>query len=286
MKSVLLGPSGGIGGREFSEYTLPPGARLKKIHIFVSNYIDAVQFIYVDGEGNTVTMPRIGGLGGELQVVALDEDEYVTGISGMSDWYIDQIQFHTNKRSWDMVGGIGAVHSFHYQVPNGYEVVGLFGRADWYIDAIGVIAHERSGATTAAPAPAAEPPMVTDTVEQQPASINEPAEPQPAQATVPADPIPTSIVDAAPTNEKREPRPKDLQKVDGIGPKVATILIESDILDLNDLSAVSVEHLRSILEAAGARYKQLDPALLIEQAALGAKGDWEGLKELQKSRRG
>lgn len=81
--------------------------------------------------------------------------------------------------------------------------------------------------------------------------------------------------------EQKEARPDDLQKVEGVGPKIASILIENGIMDLEDLSKASVDTLKKILEAAGPRYKLADPSTWPEQAALGARGDWEAMEELK-----
>ncbi len=76
-------------------------------------------------------------------------------------------------------------------------------------------------------------------------------------------------------------RPDDLQKVEGVGPKIASILIENGIMDLEDLAKSSVDTLKKILEAAGPKYKLADPSTWPEQAALGARGDWAALEELK-----
>jgi len=76
-------------------------------------------------------------------------------------------------------------------------------------------------------------------------------------------------------------RPDDLQKVEGIGPKIASILIENGIMDLEDLSKSSVKKLEKILEMAGPKYTLAYPATWPEQAALGARGDWQAMEELK-----
>jgi len=78
-----------------------------------------------------------------------------------------------------------------------------------------------------------------------------------------------------------EPRPKDLQLVEGIGPKIAAVLIEYGINDLGQLAATPVERLREILKGAGGRFRLADPDTWPRQAALGAAGDWAALTQLQ-----
>ena len=78
-----------------------------------------------------------------------------------------------------------------------------------------------------------------------------------------------------------EPRPQDLQLVEGIGPKIAAILIEHGINDLGQLAEAPVERLREILGGAGGRFRMADPTTWPRQAALGAAGDWAALTQLQ-----
>jgi len=81
-------------------------------------------------------------------------------------------------------------------------------------------------------------------------------------------------------------RPKDLEKVEGIGPKIAQILIANGIFDLEDLSNTTVETLERILGSAGPQYNIADPSTWPEQAKLGAKGDWEAMKKLKDELKG
>ncbi len=71
----------------------------------------------------------------------------------------------------------------------------------------------------------------------------------------------------------------DLVKLDGIGARIAGVLIEAGIDTYAKLAAVSEERLREILTAAGIR---LVPTIgtWAEQAALASKGDWAELKRL------
>lgn len=81
--------------------------------------------------------------------------------------------------------------------------------------------------------------------------------------------------------EDHEPRPKDLQLVEGIGPKIAELLIANGILDLVDLANAPANRLREILDAGGRRFRLADSGTWPEQAKLGAAGAWDELTELQ-----
>lgn len=56
------------------------------------------------------------------------------------------------------------------------------------------------------------------------------------------------------------PRPKDLALVNGIGPRIAELLIAHGVLDLADLAETSQERLQAILTAGGKRFRLADPA--------------------------
>jgi hypothetical protein len=143
MSDTSLGLAGGLGGQEFTGYSLPPGARIKEIHLFAGQVIEAIQLVYTGAEGVTEWLPRIGGPGGNEVVFTLDDDEYVTGISGRAGWYVDSLRFHTNKRTSEIVGGEGGDQEYAYMAPEGSEVAGLFGRAEGYLDAIGILTRGR-----------------------------------------------------------------------------------------------------------------------------------------------
>ncbi|MBU2525930.1 MAG: 50S ribosomal protein L21 [Bacteroidetes bacterium] len=89
----------------------------------------------------------------------------------------------------------------------------------------------------------------------------------------------------APKNETDAPKKKatadDLRKVEGIGPKIASILQENGIDSFKALSKTSVEKLSEILTAAGGTYASKKPDTWPQQAALAAAGDWDALKTLQ-----
>jgi predicted flap endonuclease-1-like 5' DNA nuclease len=76
----------------------------------------------------------------------------------------------------------------------------------------------------------------------------------------------------------------DLTILEGIGPKVAKVLTENGISTFAELATADKAKLRSLLDAAG--YKYMEPAGWIDQAALAAKGDSEGLAKLQATLKG
>ena len=73
----------------------------------------------------------------------------------------------------------------------------------------------------------------------------------------------------------------DLKKIEGIGPKIAGLLVEAGIKTFADLSKAKVTTLREVLQNAGSRFKMHDPSTWAQQAKLAAKGAWDELKTLQ-----
>lgn len=246
-KSINI--AGGPGGTPFTDYAVPQQARISELRIYASQYIDAVQLVYTTADGETAVMPRIGGLGGEATLIPLADDEYITGISGRCGWYIDQMRIHTNKRVTETMGGTGGFEDFALAATPGNAIVGFHGRCDWFIDALGIITRSLA--------------------KQQPDGSGETAAAPTAETAVS-----TSVKTA---------RPQDLQKVSGIGPKIAGLLIDNGILDLADLANTPVKKLSDMLQAAGRRYATANPNSWPDQAALGAAGDWAGLAAHQET---
>jgi predicted flap endonuclease-1-like 5' DNA nuclease len=100
-------------------------------------------------------------------------------------------------------------------------------------------------------------------------------EPEPEIAT--RIPEPVAAVEAPPV-------PDDLKLIEGIGPKISSLLNSAGILTFAQLAATPVADLQAILDKAGLRLG--DPATWPEQAALAAKGDMTGLQVLQDSLKG
>ena len=91
------------------------------------------------------------------------------------------------------------------------------------------------------------------------------------------------------TNSRVKPTTKkadDLKKIEGIGPKIATLLKEAGIKTFADLSKAKIVTLQSVLDKAGPRFKMHNPKTWAKQAGLAAKGEWTKLEKLQKELNG
>jgi len=79
----------------------------------------------------------------------------------------------------------------------------------------------------------------------------------------------------------KKPKLDDLKIVEGIGPKIETLLKEGGINTWEELASAEVSRLKEILDAAGPRYQIHDPGTWPAQAKFAAEGKWEELKEYQ-----
>lgn len=78
--------------------------------------------------------------------------------------------------------------------------------------------------------------------------------------------------------------PDDLKKIEGIGPKVASLLNEAGIFTFAQLAGTEPQKLDAILDAA--KLQMMDPTTWADQARLAAAGDWENLDQLQDELKG
>ncbi len=108
---------------------------------------------------------------------------------------------------------------------------------------------------------------------------------QAKKAEKPRTPAPEAPTAPAPAETKSKAA-DDLRKIEGIGPKIASLLAEAGIDSFAKLAATDPDKIREILAAAGNRYKVHDPTTWPEQAALAAEGKWEELAALQNELKG
>jgi predicted flap endonuclease-1-like 5' DNA nuclease len=79
--------------------------------------------------------------------------------------------------------------------------------------------------------------------------------------------------------EAETAQPDDLLRIEGIGPKISTIVVAAGITSFVELETASVDQLRTILDEAGIH--TANPTTWPEQASLAAQGKWQELQELQ-----
>ena len=77
-------------------------------------------------------------------------------------------------------------------------------------------------------------------------------------------------------------KPDNLQIIEGIGPKMESVLNENGITTWSQLAAKTVPELQQILDKYGNRYQIIDPTTWLEQVKLAAGGKVADLIKLQK----
>ncbi|WP_457630450.1 helix-hairpin-helix domain-containing protein [Oceanithermus sp.] len=73
----------------------------------------------------------------------------------------------------------------------------------------------------------------------------------------------------------------DLKKIEGIGPKIESLLNQAGIKSFAALARTPVEKLREILQAAGSRFRLADPTTWPRQAKMAAEERWNELQDYQ-----
>lgn len=90
-----------------------------------------------------------------------------------------------------------------------------------------------------------------------------------------------SEVKAEITNPYPKLESTNLQIIEGIGPRLESILKENGLNEWKDISSKSKGELRSVLDKYGGRYSIIDPSGWPKQAKLAKKGKWDELIALQ-----
>lgn len=67
----------------------------------------------------------------------------------------------------------------------------------------------------------------------------------------------------------------DLKAIEGIGPKIETLLHDAGIRTWKELAQTGVDKIQGILDSAGSKFALADPATWPKQAELAADGKWE-----------
>lgn len=93
----------------------------------------------------------------------------------------------------------------------------------------------------------------------------------------------STLVEDQPTSQKPKSH-DDLRRIEGIGPKIASILAEAGIVSFENLSKVRPDEIKVILTKANISLAQ--PDTWPEQARLAAEGNWQALQTFQSQLKG
>lgn len=72
----------------------------------------------------------------------------------------------------------------------------------------------------------------------------------------------------------------DLEKIEGVGPKIAEVLRKNGISTFAALAALDADKISGMLKASGGRFGMAKPESWPQQAALAAAGKWDEFKKL------
>jgi len=114
---------------------------------------------------------------------------------------------------------------------------------------------------------------------------------RPARATLVPDAaaeepvVATPSTSASPKAAVTSAQADDLELIEGIGPKIATVLTAAGITSFADLAKADTSRLVAILEQEP-NLRLADPGTWPEQAALAAAGDWDAFKALTEQLKG
>jgi large subunit ribosomal protein L27 len=78
----------------------------------------------------------------------------------------------------------------------------------------------------------------------------------------------------------------DLKMIEGIGPKIESLLIEAGVSTWANLAVAPIDKLQAVLDEAGSRYKMHDPTTWSKQAQLAVDGQWQELLDYQEVLKG
>jgi len=88
--------------------------------------------------------------------------------------------------------------------------------------------------------------------------------------------------EAEPKKKKvKKVKADDLKIIEGVGPKIESLMKEAGFEDLRAVANASVDDLKKVLEDAGSRYQMHDPTTWPKQAELAADEKWEELRDYQ-----
>ena len=143
MEPKTCGPSGGIGGEEFSDDVSVQDCQVLEVHIYADQRVRAVRITHETIDGDHHPFPLHGQAVGDGYSLKVAKDEFITGISGRFGASVDSIRIQTNRQTSPLLGGEGGSAAYHYEAPPGTEIVGFWGRAGDTLNAIGVIFRRR-----------------------------------------------------------------------------------------------------------------------------------------------
>lgn len=122
---------GGDGGSSFDDsHQIEKWGTIRQIAVRHASEVDSIGILWASGN-----FRNHGGIGGTETVINLEADEFISSVSGRSGDRLDQITFHSNKKTYGPFGGLGG-DSFRVDF-SGKALHFLFGRSGSRMDQLG-----------------------------------------------------------------------------------------------------------------------------------------------------
>lgn len=224
------------------------------------------------------TLGPVGGDGGQpIENYQIPEGYRIREIHLLTTDIVEGIQFTITDgkggKSMPIIGGQSDRHKSHFVFAIGHNEIltGISGRYGWFIDGLRIHTNRRISPLYGGHGGSDEFHFVVGKNEEVAGLVG--------RAGWFIDALGVIVKTRAPLGLSADL--KSLQKIEGIGPRIASILAENGIPDLAALANSSVSQIQGILNSAGSRYRLADPTTWVEQAMLGAQNKWDELRALQ-----
>lgn len=135
---VRWGPSGGLGGNNFS-HEIVGHERIASLIVRAGDWIDGIQIVTLSAGTHVSFYPHQGGYGGAFHFVSVGPRERFLEISGTYDNYVRFLRIRTDQFERTFGRFDSNHYPFKYQIPDGFELSGIFGSSGRYLDSIGMI---------------------------------------------------------------------------------------------------------------------------------------------------
>lgn len=211
---------------------------------------------------SNMTKGPVGGDGGaEISAYQIPDGYRIKEIHLLTTDVIEGIQFTvtdgTGGRSMPVLGGQSSNRKKHFVFAMGHDeyLTGISGHYGWYIDSLRLHTNRRVSPLYGGHGGEQEFFFTAGEGEEVAGLVGRAGWFVDALGIVTRPKI------------KKTFAKSNLQQVDGIGPKIAAILHQNGIVNLDQLAETAVSDLQSILENAGDRYRLADPTTWPNQAA-------------------
>lgn len=127
-----------VGGNGGSKFDACAGGKVRGLHIRSGAWIDAVQVIYSNAQGQEDSTNRFGGQGGGLGAFMLEAGERIIRVGFTTGQYVNSISIETDKHRCISFGHENG-EAAYFDIPENSEFAGFYGKCGAYVDSIGVL---------------------------------------------------------------------------------------------------------------------------------------------------